>query len=64
MILHHLREAETLATALDDPRRLGWVSAYMADYFNSSNTYDQDRAVECGQRALASPRPAGTSLLR
>jgi predicted ATPase len=50
-ILHHLREAEILATALDDQLRLGWVSAYMASYF--SDTYDQDRAVEFGQRALA-----------
>jgi class 3 adenylate cyclase/tetratricopeptide (TPR) repeat protein len=55
-ILRHLREAETLATALDDPRRLGWVSAYEAEiagHISFSNTYDQDRAVECGQRALA-----------
>ena len=28
-IFDHLREAETLATALDDQRRLGWVCAYM-----------------------------------
>jgi len=26
----HLREAEALATALDDQRRLGWVSAYIS----------------------------------
>ena len=55
-ILNHLREAETLATALDDQCRLGWVSAYMANYFSFSNTYDQDRAVEFGQRALALAR--------
>jgi tetratricopeptide (TPR) repeat protein len=29
----YLREAEALATTLDDQRRLGWVSAYMAGYF-------------------------------
>jgi class 3 adenylate cyclase/tetratricopeptide (TPR) repeat protein len=58
-ILHHLREAETLATALDDQRRLGWVSAYMANYFSFSNTYDQDRAVESGQRALALAAASG-----
>jgi hypothetical protein len=28
----YLREAEILATTLDDQRRLGWVSAYMAGY--------------------------------
>jgi class 3 adenylate cyclase/tetratricopeptide (TPR) repeat protein len=51
-ILHYLREAETHATALDDQRRLGWVSAYMANSFSFSNIYDQDRAIEFGQRAL------------
>src|SRR5262249_13731694 len=29
-----LREAETLAEALDDPQRLGWVAALMAFYFS------------------------------
>ena len=47
----HLCEAERLAASLDDPRRLGWVSAYLSTYF--CNTGDQDRAVETGQRALA-----------
>jgi tetratricopeptide (TPR) repeat protein len=47
----HLCEAETLAASLDDHRRLGWVSAYLSPYF--SNTGDQERAVETGQRALA-----------
>ena len=47
----HLCEAERLAASLDDPRRLGWVSAYLSIYF--CNTGDQDRAVETGQRALA-----------
>jgi class 3 adenylate cyclase/tetratricopeptide (TPR) repeat protein len=52
-ILHHLREAETLATALDDPRRLGWVTAYIASQFSFFQEYDQHPAVEYGQRALA-----------
>src|SRR6059036_604728 len=30
--LRHLREAEELARTLDDPRRLGWVSAYMCGH--------------------------------
>src|SRR5262249_2067171 len=46
----HLCEAERLAASLDDPRRLGWVSAYLSIYFCC--TGDQDRAVETGQRAL------------
>jgi tetratricopeptide (TPR) repeat protein len=47
----HLCAAERLAASLDDPRRLGWVSAYLSVYFNI--TGDHDRAVETGQRALA-----------
>jgi class 3 adenylate cyclase/tetratricopeptide (TPR) repeat protein len=47
----HLCEAEKLAASLDDPRRLGWVSAYLSVYFTT--TGDHDRAVETGQRALA-----------
>jgi tetratricopeptide (TPR) repeat protein len=31
-ILEYLREAEGLASKLDDPRRLGWVSAYMSGH--------------------------------
>jgi class 3 adenylate cyclase/tetratricopeptide (TPR) repeat protein len=49
--LTYLREAETLAMALGDQRRLGWVSAYMTSYFWL--TGDKDRALACGQRALA-----------
>jgi tetratricopeptide (TPR) repeat protein len=45
-----LCEAESLAKTLEDQRRLGWVSAYLSPYF--SNTGDQDRAIETGQRAL------------
>jgi class 3 adenylate cyclase len=32
-LLDYLREAEALATALGDQHRLGWVSAYMTNYF-------------------------------
>jgi tetratricopeptide (TPR) repeat protein len=28
----HLGDAERLATTLDDPRRLGWITAYMAEH--------------------------------
>jgi class 3 adenylate cyclase/tetratricopeptide (TPR) repeat protein len=31
-VLGYLREAEELARTLDDPRRLGWVSAYMSGH--------------------------------
>ena len=50
-IFDHLYAAERLAVSLDDPRRLGWVSVYLSNYFCS--TGDQDRSVETGQRALA-----------
>ena len=50
-ILDHLREAEALAEALDDQRRLGRVAAYLSDYFRDMG--DHDRAVASGQRALA-----------
>jgi class 3 adenylate cyclase/tetratricopeptide (TPR) repeat protein len=46
-----LREAETLATALDDPSRLGQVSRMLSRHFYYRGTYDQ--AVAAGQRALA-----------
>jgi transcriptional regulator with AAA-type ATPase domain/tetratricopeptide (TPR) repeat protein len=49
-ILEHLREAETLATALDDRRRLGQVFAFMSQYFRL--TGDSDRAIESGEKAL------------
>jgi predicted ATPase/class 3 adenylate cyclase len=50
-ILTCLREAESLAEALDDQRRLGRVFSYMIVHF--SRIADYDRAVEAGQRALA-----------
>jgi tetratricopeptide (TPR) repeat protein len=50
-IFDHLCGAERLAASLDDPDRLGQVSAYLSNYFCS--TGDLDRAVETGQRALA-----------
>src|SRR4029453_11969662 len=32
-ILANLREAETLAATLDDPRRLGWVLLFLSGHF-------------------------------
>ena len=58
-ILHDLRAAETLAEALDDPRRLGQVSVYMAHYFQLVG--QNDRAIASGQRALALAEASGES---
>jgi len=52
-----LSEAETLAQALEDQHRLGWVSAYLNPYF--FNLGDQNRAIETGQRALTIARANG-----
>ena len=49
--LVHLREADTLASALGDQHRLGWVSAQMSNTLVALG--DNDRALASGQRALA-----------
>ena len=49
--LANLREAETLAVALDDPRRLGQVSVSLSLHFYLMGAYDQ--AIVTAQRALA-----------
>ncbi|HKA61203.1 MAG TPA: sigma 54-interacting transcriptional regulator [Methylomirabilota bacterium] len=49
-LLAHLQKAEALARSLADDRQLGWVSAYLTDYFRL--TGDQDRAIDAGERAL------------
>ena len=56
-ILTYLREAETLAEALGDQRRLGRVFSYMIVHFTRSGYYD--RAVEAGQRALTISQALG-----
>ena len=50
-ILVYLREAETLAEALDDPRRLGHISGFLSVHFRNIGAYDQ--AIAAAQRALA-----------
>jgi tetratricopeptide (TPR) repeat protein len=50
-ILGYLREAESLAAALDDPRRLAQVSHFLAFHFHLRGAYDQ--AIASAQRALA-----------
>jgi class 3 adenylate cyclase/tetratricopeptide (TPR) repeat protein len=50
-ILGFLQEAQTLAEALDDQRRLGRVFSYMIVHFSRMGVHD--RAVGAGQRAFA-----------
>jgi tetratricopeptide (TPR) repeat protein len=50
-IFDSLRDAETLAEALGDQRRLGWAAIHMINYFWVRGDYD--RALASGQRARA-----------
>ena len=61
-MLDYLREAETLAEALDDQPRLGRVSAYMCLYFREMGDYDG--AVASGQHALAVAETLGDFALQ
>jgi class 3 adenylate cyclase/tetratricopeptide (TPR) repeat protein len=57
-----LREAEALATALDDPRRLCQVSVALALHDYLTGTYDQ--AIAAGQRALVLATASGEVVLQ
>ena len=61
-LLAYLREAEALAEALDDPRRLGRVSRFLSIYFWNRGAYDQ--AIAAGQRALALATAGGEVVLQ
>ncbi len=61
-ILESLQDAETLARGLGDQRRLGLVSALLADYFRLMG--DLDRAIEYGMRALDVAEALGDFVLR
>jgi tetratricopeptide (TPR) repeat protein len=61
-ILAYLREAEILAEALDDPRRLGQISLFLSNYFYIMGTHDQ--AITAGQRALALATADGDVVLQ
>ena len=61
-ILAYLREAESLAAALDDPRRLGQVSRFLSVHFYNRGAYDQ--AIAAGQRALALATASGEVVLQ
>jgi class 3 adenylate cyclase/tetratricopeptide (TPR) repeat protein len=60
-ILAHLREADTLAVALGDQRRLGHVSAQMSNTLVAMG--DNDRALTAGERALVLATALGDPLL-
>src|SRR5262249_13708183 len=57
-----LREAEALATALDDPRRLGQVSRFLSFHYYCIGTHDQ--AIAVAQRALALAAAGGDVVLQ
>jgi class 3 adenylate cyclase/tetratricopeptide (TPR) repeat protein len=60
-ILVLLREAEALAVALDDPHRLGQISARLSRHFFLRGAHDQ--AIAAGQRALALATAGGDGVL-
>jgi class 3 adenylate cyclase/tetratricopeptide (TPR) repeat protein len=61
-ILACLREAETLAAALDDLHRLGQIAGYLSVHFRSRGDYDQCMAA--AQRALTLGTTGGDAVLR
>src|SRR5207248_5508485 len=60
-ILANLHEAEALAAALDDPRRLARVSIFLSVHFSFIGSYD--KAIAAGQRALALATSGGDVVL-
>src|SRR5207249_4255770 len=60
-ILAYLREAEALAVALDDSRRLGQVSLFLSRHFLLMGAYDQ--VIAAAQRAFALATASGDVVL-
>jgi tetratricopeptide (TPR) repeat protein len=60
--LSYLREAESLAMTLDDPRRLGRVLLFLANHGTHVGAYDQ--AIAAAQRALELDSAGGEVTLR
>jgi tetratricopeptide (TPR) repeat protein len=60
-VLAYLREAEDLAVALDDSRRLGHVLLFLAELVSLRGAYDQ--AIAAAQRALRLATAGGDSVL-
>ena len=50
-IASFLREAEKLASRLDDTRRIGWVQSYLTEHFWMLGQYEE--SAKAGERALA-----------
>jgi len=50
-MLHHLREADAVATSLQDRPRQGWVACFLCHYFWA--VADPEKAIAAGERALA-----------
>jgi class 3 adenylate cyclase/tetratricopeptide (TPR) repeat protein len=61
-ILAYLHEAEALAEALDDPRRLGQVSRFLSSHAHDMGAYDQ--AIAAAQRTLALATVSGDGVLQ
>jgi class 3 adenylate cyclase/tetratricopeptide (TPR) repeat protein len=61
-VLTLLREAETLAVALDDPHRLGQVLRSLSNHFYLRGAHDQ--AIAAGQRALTLGTSSGDVVLQ
>ena len=59
-ILAYLREAEALAEALADSRRLGQVSRFLSAYFYYKGAYDQ--VITSGERALTLATAGGDAV--
>ena len=49
----YLREAESLASTLNDQRRLGWVSVYLAHYFRVTGDLSEARKAAQAAEAIA-----------
>jgi tetratricopeptide (TPR) repeat protein len=60
-ILACLREAESLAAGLDDPRRLGEVSLFLSNHFHLMGAYNQ--VIAAAQRVLALATASGDVVL-
>jgi len=49
-VVAYLRQAETLAVALDDHHRLGQIAGFLSSHFRNQGVYDQ--SIAAAQRAL------------
>ena len=68
-VWRYLQEAEGLARTLDDPRRLGWVSAYMSDHHVHTGGHVTEvrtlaqRVESIGERLADAPLQIAAQLL-